>query len=453
MMRDVEVDEREVIERWVTKELGGRVVSLEQQPRWRPMWPVDVDIDGEVLPMIVRQERVDAPMIFPLEHEMVLQRTIHEHGLVVPKVYGWIDELPAYVMERVGGHTDFTRETDEQRRQVTKEYMTFLAHLHRLPVEHFANAGIQRAGRPQDSGTYGMQQFERTFRSQKLIPDPLMEFVLGWLRRHPLPPHDREAVIVWDSGQFHHEDGHLVAALDVEIGHIGDPLMDLSAFRMRDTVLHYGDMNQMYQDYVDAGGFELDWTALRLHHTAFTLSNTLSFHRALAKPTPDSDYMTNLQWCCETNLHAIEAVADGLGVDLPDVEIPDARRSVAAVRHEHQVSVLGSVRLDDPFLAYKLRGSFRLARHLQRVDEIGAAIEQADLDDLKGLLGYRPRNGIEGAAALEDYVLADDGAHDNDLIPLFYRRLRREHATLGPPGSAMATHHVVKPFDSTASKS
>ena len=36
------------------------------------------------------------------------------------------------------------------------------------------------------------------------------------------------------------------------------------------------------------------------------------FHGALADPPPGSDYMTNFQWCCETNRFAVEALADAL---------------------------------------------------------------------------------------------------------------------------------------------
>src|SRR3981081_537848 len=51
----------------------------------------------------------------------------------------------------------------------------------------------------------------------------------------------RETPVVWDSGQFHHSRGHLVAVLDVELGHLGDPMMDLAGWRMRDSVLGFGD--------------------------------------------------------------------------------------------------------------------------------------------------------------------------------------------------------------------
>jgi aminoglycoside phosphotransferase (APT) family kinase protein len=353
------ISELVVIRDWFREHVGGEILNLRQQARWRPVWLVDVQRDGQILTLMVRGERVDAPLVFPLRHEMTLQRLLGEGGIPVPEVYGWIDELPAYVMDRIPGVPHFEGSTDAERRQVVREYMTLLARLHRLDVEAFAAEGIARAEHPGLSATVGMAAFERLYRQAKRRPDPFLEFALGWLRRNPLPSRPREAPIVWDSGQFHHEHGRITGLLDVEIGHIGDPMMDLAAFRMRDTVLHYGDFDEMYSIYADAGGFDLDMEAIQHHHVAFTLTNQLSFHGALAAPTPGSNYMTNLQWCVETNRHAVEALAEVLHLDLSDVEIPEAGISTVAVAH--QVRTLGSVKADDEYLTYVLRGAFRLA--------------------------------------------------------------------------------------------
>ena len=40
-------DER--IREWIRANVGGEVVSLVRQARWRPVWFVDVDRDGERL--------------------------------------------------------------------------------------------------------------------------------------------------------------------------------------------------------------------------------------------------------------------------------------------------------------------------------------------------------------------------------------------------------------------
>jgi aminoglycoside phosphotransferase (APT) family kinase protein len=437
-----------VIADWVARELGGQITGVTRQARWRPTWFVDVDRDGETLQLVVRGERgADIPMQFPLRHEMSLQRVMYEQGILVPKVYGWIDELPAYVMDRADGKPSFDGLTVEQRDAVMRDYMAQLAQLHRAPLKPFIEAGVQRAPTAAASGRFGIGRFEEVWRHGKNAPNPLLEFMLGWLTRHPVDSRGRESPIVWDSGQLHQHDGRLIALLDVEIGHIGDPMMDLAAPRMRDTVLHFGDFDVLYTEYERAGGYPMDIDAVQLHHIAFTLTNELAFRNSLNNPAPDSDYMTNLHWCSETNLHAVEALAERLAIELEEPDLPDVPPTRAAVAHRQLVDMLRTTELADDYVRYRLRIAFRLARYLQREDEIGVEITNADLDDLVPLLGYRPKTWQEGDAALEQFVLADDGRHDPELCHLFYRRLIRHKASLGPTGSAMVAHHPCQPFN------
>jgi aminoglycoside phosphotransferase (APT) family kinase protein len=257
---------------------------------------------------------------------MRFQEVLEDQGIPVPHVYGWSDDPRAFVTERVKGVPHFDAASDAERDAVMDEYMAVLARMHALDVEPVADRGVMRASSPAQAGRLGMEVYERGYRQTKQRPDPFLEFCLGWLVRNPLPDRGREAVVVWDSGQFHHANGRLVAVLDLELGHIGDPMMDLAGFRMRDTVLGLGDMNALYQRYEVHGGWPVDIEAVQHHHFAFTLSNQLAFHSALAVPTPDTDYMTNMQWCSETNLFAIEALAEILGIDeLETVDVPAPR--------------------------------------------------------------------------------------------------------------------------------
>lgn len=409
----------------------GPVVHLERQPRWRPVWFADCEVDGAVVELCVRGDRTDFPGIYPLEHEMLVQRLLHERGVPVPAVWGWVGEPRAFVTDRVGGRPDFTGCSDEQRDAVMDHYLEVLAQIHALDPAPFEAAGVQRDG---------MGAYRRWYRASKKRPDPFLEWCLAWLDRHPLETAGRESVIVWDSGQFHHDGSRVLAVLDLELGHVGDPMMDLAAFRMRDTVVGYGDFGRLYERYEQVSGRPVDIEAVKHHHFAFTLSNQLAFHSALADPPPGSDFMTNLQWCNETNLFAVEAMADLLGVDLEaPPALPEVEVSPAAVPTRHLVESLRSGE-------YEQRRLFRLARHLQRLDEIGRACIAADLDDLEPLLGLRPTTWQDGDAALETFVLADGGAHDVELVHLFHRRLWRAHQLMGPAGSAMTTHHPIQRF-------
>ncbi len=440
-------DEAKIVA-WLEANVGGTVVELARQPRWRPVWWATLERGGERLALCVRGDRTDMSLVFPLDHEMRLQRTLHAQGIPVPKVWGWIDEPRAYVMDRVPGRSDFKGASDAERAAVVDEYLRILARIHALPVGPFAAAGIARAETPEASGTLGMARYERNWRAMKSTPDPFVEFALGWLRRNPPRSRGREAAIVWDSGQFHHEHGRVVAVLDVEIGHVGDPMMDLAAWRQRDTVIGYGDMEALYARYAELSGRPVDREALQRHHFFFCLTNALSVGPATRRPPPTSDLMTNLQWCCETNLFATEALAEILGAELPSVEMPAPRESRATVVLDHLVRNLGGLQLGDEVARYQGRTLFRMARHAARLDEIGDALSRADLDDLHALLGRRPASWLEGEAELERFVLAhaDSSRHDAALLALFHKRHLRAQMALGPAGSAMTRHARIQRF-------
>jgi len=441
-------DASDKVTAWLEAHIGGTVVHIARQPRWRRVWFADIDRDGERLELCVRGDRTDMSLIFPLRHEMRFQSLLHDHGIPVPKVYGWIEDPCAYVMDRVPGREDFAQATDDERWSVVDDYVQILARLHQLDLTPFVEAGIIRAPRPAESGLIGMQRYERMYRSTKRHPEPFMEFCLGWLRRHAPDSKGREAPIVWDSGQFHHRGGRIAAVLDLELGHIGDPMMDLAALRTRDTVIGYGDFTQLYNRYAELTGAPVDLDAVRIHHFAFTLTNQLAFAAALREPAPESDLMMNLRWCGETNLFATEALADYLDIELPTVEMPEPRGSRVAAAHEHLVQTLRLLETADEFVRYRARIAFRLARHLQRYDEIGDALVEADLDDLHQLLGRRPATWRDGEAELERFVLADAdvGRHDEALIALLHRRNLRAQMLLGPAGAAMTRHFPAQRF-------
>ncbi|MGE3326026.1 MAG: phosphotransferase, partial [Acidimicrobiia bacterium] len=343
---------------WVESLMGGKVTSWGRQPRWRPMWFVDVERGGSSERIVVRGQRADVPMSFPLDHEMRFQRVLEEQGIAVPKVYGWLDDPIAYAMEAVPGRPDFAGVDAADRDTIVDEYLQELARVHALPLQPFIDADIIRGTSPADAAYVGTRQFERVYRQMKVRPNPLMEFILGWLKRHPMPESNREAPVVWDSGQFHHDGKHFSSLIDVELGHLGDPMMDLAAWRMRDTVIPYGDFDKLHDRYAHITGKPVDLAAIQWHHLFFTLTNQLGFEGPLARPVLDTDYMTYAHWVSETNLHAIETMAEYLGIELEEVDIPEPTSSPVSGPHEHLSHSLRAIKVDDPYVKYQVRIAF-----------------------------------------------------------------------------------------------
>ena len=72
------------IARWIEAHVGGRVVRIARQGRWRPAWHVDVDRDGRTLALYVRGERVENFLPYSLEREFRVWRRLEAGGLRVP---------------------------------------------------------------------------------------------------------------------------------------------------------------------------------------------------------------------------------------------------------------------------------------------------------------------------------------------------------------------------------
>src|SRR5262249_6365681 len=157
-------------------------------------------------------------------------------------------------------------------------------------------------------------------------------------------------------------------------GHLGDPMMDLAGWRMRDSIIPFGNFAKLYDRYGELVGEAVDLEAIKLHHIAFTMSNSLVFSDRLRHPEPHTDYMTYLQWCNETNLYTTEALGEYLDIDLPTVEEPEPRPNQTSNAHHHLALSLRAIDTGNEYLRYKIRIAFRLAGHLDRYNEIGGAV-------------------------------------------------------------------------------
>jgi hypothetical protein len=249
--------------------------------------------------------------------------------------------------------------------------------------------------------------------------------------------------VVWDAGQFHHRDGRIAAVLDIEFAHVGDPMMDLGGMWLRNAFIPFGDVPALFRRYQDRSARPVDIASVQYHYILWALSNPIEFHAVLADPVPGADYMLNHHWVIESNLLALEGIAYVMGVELEEVQEPDPVGSPFGAAHRHLARSLEDYPPDSGYERYRHRMSVRLARHLERVDELGAGVVSADLDDVHQLLGWRPDDWPESEVELEQFVLSDHGRRDAELIQLFHRRLHRARMLCGPSGSWITRHRLV----------
>ena len=142
---------------------------------------------------------------------------------------------PFSVMERVDGgvplHIFRIHEIEPHRAVIGEQFFTYLGRIARTPVAGSPLAATIEIPAPEDCWRRELDHWETEIRTRGRRPEPVAEAAIRWLRRNPPPPPQRLAIVHGDfrTGNFlHDEQGKIIAILDWEMAHIGDPLEDLA---------------------------------------------------------------------------------------------------------------------------------------------------------------------------------------------------------------------------------
>jgi aminoglycoside phosphotransferase (APT) family kinase protein len=357
------------VKAWLQANLPGRIVRFERHRRWRPAWFVDVLADGLITALYVRGERAEGLHTQPLEREYQVLKLLAANGVRVPRIYGWSDAPKAIFMERIDGEPyEGGAETEPSRRAAVEDYMGHLAQVHRIDVADAVAAGLHC---PQGAEAVALTYFakaEDAYHKGKIGPDPLVEFVRGWIRRHVPHHRNRPAVITSDAPQFFHRDGKVLALFDLELAQIGDPMMDLASMRLRDTMEPTGNLSALFDIYEAASGEPVDDQILSFYTVLLFMCVSMIARPQLRVAPPHPAYVEYLSWNMSTTRSTMMAMAEYLDLDLAPVEVVQpvaTRQSVAMADLVAQAQTLtaeGHYR-EAPILS--------LARYLQRADAMG----------------------------------------------------------------------------------
>lgn len=245
-----------VLERFLAAQLpAARDIRLEKlQPlaggASREAWIFDVhwrDAGGAHFePCILMREPVasvlvsdDAPDVIngtrrTVATEIRVVRAMEKAGLPVPTVL-WHDpqgawlERPFAVSRRLPGSADAAALMGgDHVEALLDQYIEVLARLHRLDP---ADLGLEALGTPTAEAVALDQvaQYERNFHAQRLEAFPATTYIIRWLKKHS-PRAGSVGVVHGDYrlGNFLYEDDRLVAVLDWEQVHIGDPVEEIA---------------------------------------------------------------------------------------------------------------------------------------------------------------------------------------------------------------------------------
>lgn len=429
-----DADEK-IIRAWIEQEIGP-VLYMEREGRWRPAWFVDAQGEDGLKSLYVRGARGGRWPLRPLSYEARVHRIFEEQGIKVPHLYGFIEDVPAMVMDRAPGRPNLSTAASEADRQRLREQ---LADQMRL-IHELDPALIEEAGAIMPVGSKAItlsayRDAERLYMEGDRRPSPDIEFVRKWLDRNvPSALYD-PCVIAMDAGQFIFEGDELTAMLDFELVCIGDRHADFSALRSRERVEGFDDPEGFYALYEERGGKPVDIDHVRFQHIAFSLFTPLQIANDLAHPRVQEDYHEYLIWHAISMKDALEGIAESMGIELPSFELPQPVQTQYRSSIEALEVMAASLTATDEFTAYRRDKIVLALQYLQRIEQYRDAFAAEFLSEVENLTGVRAESEHAAGKILEDFIENAGPEHDEALLLILHRQVKRQAMLLADEGT------------------
>lgn len=435
-------DDVALLSNWLENELGCTDIQLHKQRRWRPVWHVQARQNGKPVQYLLKGDRTWLTHPYPLDYEMRMQRTLHENGIPIPAILGMCLEPNTIIMEWITGGRDpgLIQEAIENRSTMTPDrwqaslrYMEILADMHRIPPEKFARAG---AAMPADATEIALGNYERfhAMTGQNGITDPMLEFAVRWLRRN-VPMHRKTvSFVTGDCGQFLSDGPQVTGVLDVEIGHLGDPMRDLACFRGRHPIENMGDVPALFLHYETAMGVPLDYDAIAYHTVSFLAEATYGPLFGMSETGRGGDWVESAVQVAIIGRRCMEALAEILGVELEDMALPDPEPTPVEDQALAKLSAdIGRLEETDALQDWQRGIMLSIPDFLRKRGHYRNWMERGDLDDVAQVIGSRSADVAEADRLLNAFIEGAGPEHDAALTRLFHRRMLRQCLVIAGP--------------------
>jgi aminoglycoside phosphotransferase (APT) family kinase protein len=396
----------------------------------------------------LRGDRTGNVSIFPdLKRESDIIAVLHAHGIAVPRIHGYCADPPCIVMDALAGTRDFSSLSAVERADVGRAYMASVAKMHSLPLDDFVAASVERPEGAEDIALAGLDAYLPHYRKTKSRPEPLLEFVIGWLRRN-VPRHRTGASFIqFDSGQYLVADGKLAGLYDFEFSMIGDPMTDIATMGMRNSYEPLGaSLADMCRYYEEAGGGPIDHDAVLFHVLVFSALGAMQFAGTVGEPQPGDPHAVYLEFDLALRRSILLAMAAVSGFVMPVIApIAEREHGPQAVTLRKLADTLAAITpASEVDGAHKAQAA-QLLEWLGRADALGADVDVLNLADIEARLDRKFTDLITAEAALEDHINSAGAEADQALFMLLATLEGRRMQQFGSTAIGHSAQHVVLP--------
>ncbi len=446
---------------WVEEVGGGRLTLADRQPGGarKEAWYVDlVRADGTVAHCFLRYDRSDPSHTkdpWTLHREATVYLALQDGPVPVPRVIGVHRKHQAMLSERVAGGNWFSRIADTAEQEATaRDFMTKLAALHGLDASALDLPAFPSIKTVADAVHAELDEWDRVLAERGGTPDPALVFSLRWLRRH-VPAYDGPPVLVQGDtgpGNFMYSGGRVIAVVDWELAHLGDPMDDIAWLSLRATQEPFTDFPTRLREYEELSGNTID--EARVHYYQVMAETKLQVMGHRPGGGDDAHHGDGGGGGRDVGngfiyqlLHRrlwLEALATATGLELTPAEALRARdERDHGWMYDAVLAQLREVivpRTSDPLAQARGKGIARIIKYLARVDAYGDFYETCELGDLEALLGGCPESVAAGRKAAAAAVAAGT-LSDEDYLRTLWRRVARETELARLSMGALADRH------------
>jgi aminoglycoside phosphotransferase (APT) family kinase protein len=428
---------------WMESATSGRVVATNRVPGGasREAWFVDVERDGETLELFLRYSRSRPPpdsIFHSLQVEAEVFLALQDTDVTVPRTIAVHPTDEAMLAERVSGQTWFSRIRDPDEQVLTaQDFIRNLAALHRLDPRALALPSLGPVKTAREHALDEIANMRRRATRADGSVDGLVRLSLDWLERN-VPAYDGPVVFVQGDtgpGNFMYEDGHVTAVVDWELAHFGDPMDDIAWLSLRtvqDTFTYFPDR---LREYEELSGHPID--AGRVWYYRLFAELRLMSNSAASVPQPGKaregqpvarDIGNGLIYNMLHRRLTVEALANVVGIALPDVELPatppeEPWHGIYDTMLENLQVIVP--RIDDPLAGQWTKGVARVVKYLKELDLAGRAFADEERTDLLAVTGAPFETIADGRRTLDE-ASADGRVTVEDHVAYLWRQVQRD---------------------------
>ena len=247
-------------------------------------------------------------------------------------------------------------------------------------------------------------------------------------------------MLTGNCGQFLSDGPEVTCLMDFEIGHIGNPMRDLSCYRGRHPIENLGDLPTLFERYAKASGTPIDWHGMAFHTVAFLTEAYYGPLIGLHDKGPGGDWVESFVQVAIIGRRALEALAELQGIALDEIALPEPEQTpledLALARLSAEIARLpehGQLQARQR----KVLGS--LPQMLANIGHFRRWRDDSYLANVAELTGQECSGVADADQSLQGFITKAGPQDDAALVRILHRKLLRDCLIIAGP-NAPADH-------------